>query len=90
MLAGAVVVNTLTAPLLLPLPAFSALLQAEDSSLTAQQLQLKQPRATVAEAPSVRADTETSEQQQQWWQQDQQVSWLLANPLANQSNCGCT
>lgn len=74
-LAGAVVINTLAAPLLLPLPAVSASLQAEDSTLTAQQLQPKELRAAIAEAPSVRPDTETSEQQQQqWWQQDQQVS----------------
>jgi hypothetical protein len=76
-LAGAVVFNTLTAPLLLPLPALSALLQAEDSSLTAHQLQPKEPRATVAEVSSLPADTETNEQQQQWWQQDEQVSWPL-------------
>lgn len=83
LLAGSVILNTLASPLLLPLSAASALLQAEGSIASAQQL--KEPLAAVAEAPSVRAEAEVNEQQQ-WWQQDQQVLRLQPHACIK---CSC-
>jgi len=72
LLAGSILCNTLAAPLLLP-PAVYALPLPEGTTTAVGVPSRKPAKYYVADAPSVQADSEVSEQQQ-WWQQDQQVS----------------
>jgi hypothetical protein len=75
------VVNTLAAPLLAPLPAVSSV-PVELSTPVGQLPPGHQ--FDVAEAPSVHAEAEVNEQQQ-WWQQDQQVQLLGVTACASLS-----